>query len=53
MKRKTKILDCRELEPPEPMVRVLEAVEELQENETVLMIHRKEPILIYGKRNGE
>lgn len=43
------IVDCRELEPPEPMVKVLEAVNDMAEDEAVLMIHRKVPRLLFSK----
>jgi len=36
-------VDCRELAPPEPMIKVLEAVERLGPEEAVLMLHRKRP----------
>ena len=39
-------VDCRELEPPEPMVKVLEAVEKMGKDEAVLMLHRKKPALL-------
>ncbi len=39
-------VDCRELEPPEPMVRVLEAVESMADGEAVLMLHRQKPCLL-------
>ena len=39
-------LDCRDLEPPEPMVKVLEAVQAMTAGEAVLMIHRKVPRLL-------
>ncbi len=42
-------LDCRDLEPPEPMVKVLEAVQVMTVDEAVLMIHRKLPRLILPK----
>ena len=43
------IVDCRELEPPEPMVKVLEAVNNMAADEAVLMIHRKMPRLLFSK----
>ena len=43
------IVDCRELEPPEPMVKVLEAVNNMSADEAVLMIHRKMPRLLFSK----
>jgi TusA-related sulfurtransferase len=39
-------MDCRELEPPEPMVKVLEAVQVMKRNEALLMIHRKVPRIL-------
>lgn len=39
-------VDCRDLLPPEPMVKVLEAVEKMGRNEAVLMMHRKKPALL-------
>ena len=42
-------VDCRELEPPEPFVKVLEAIEAMKEDEAVLMIHRKKPRLLFPK----
>ena len=39
-------VDCRELVPPEPMVKVLEAVEKMGKDEAVLMLHRKKPALL-------
>ena len=46
---KTIIVDCRNLEPPEPMVKVLEAVHDMRSDEAVLMIHRKMPRLLFSK----
>lgn len=43
------IVDCRELEPPEPMVKVLEAVNNMASDEAVLMVHRKMPRLLFSK----
>ena len=43
------IVDCRELEPPEPMVKVLEAIHNAGSDEAVLMIHRKMPRLLFSK----
>ena len=47
--RKIITIDCRELEPPEPFVKVMEAVNTLSEDEAVLMIHRKKPRLLLPK----
>ncbi len=37
------------MEPPEPMVAVLEQVEVLEPDQKIIMLHRKEPKLIYSK----
>ncbi len=37
------------MEPPGPMVAVLEAIELLKPDEKVLMVHRKDPVLIYER----
>jgi len=42
-------VDCRDLLPPEPMVKVLEAVEKMGRDEAVLMVHRKKPALLLPK----
>jgi len=47
--RKIITVDCRDLEPPEPLVKVLEAIEEMRNDEAVLMIHRKRPRLLFPK----
>lgn len=39
--------DCRELEPPEPMVRTLEAVERLAPGQTVAAILPREPVFLF------
>jgi len=41
------ILDTRELEAPEPMTLVLNALCELGENTFIQMIHRMEPMMLY------
>jgi len=38
-----------ELEPPEPMVKVIEAVNNMAAHEAVLMVHRKMPRLLFSK----
>lgn len=43
---KTITVDCRELEPPEPMLKVLEAVSGMADDEAVLMVHRQVPRLL-------
>lgn len=37
-------IDCRLMEPPEPMVAVLEAVAQLQPGQQIRMIHRHRPM---------
>ena len=39
--------DCRGLEPPEPLVRTLEAVEQLVPGETVAAILPREPVFLF------
>ena len=40
-------VDVSDLEPPEPLERVLEAVERLARGDFVRMLHRREPMLLY------
>ena len=40
-------LDVRGFPPPEPLERVLAAVGELQEQQELLVIHHREPLLLY------
>ena len=40
-------VDCRELELPEPMVVVLEAIEKLQNSEVLKMLDRQSPRLLF------
>jgi hypothetical protein len=47
--KQLQIIDCSALFPPEPMERILEAVETLEKDQAVLMIHRKIPRLLYAK----
>ncbi|MBF0275309.1 MAG: DUF2249 domain-containing protein [Nitrospinae bacterium] len=42
-------VDCREMEPPNPMLSVLEAVEKMNKDDVVCMLHRKNPIPLYEK----
>jgi len=44
----TVTLDVRELEPCEPMVRILEAAEQLGDNDRILALHRKEPFPLFS-----
>jgi tRNA 2-thiouridine synthesizing protein A len=41
------VLDNRGLEPPEPMLRILEALESLQDDATLLAINEREPLFLY------
>ena len=43
----TRVLDARDLEPPEPMVRTMEALEELAPAETLLVLLPREPYPLY------
>ncbi|MDH3974427.1 MAG: DUF2249 domain-containing protein [Deltaproteobacteria bacterium] len=47
--RKIITVDCRELEPPEPMIKVLEAVHHMGDDEAVMMVHRKRPRLLFPR----
>ena len=47
--RKIITIDCRELEPPEPMIKVLEAVQLMGDDEAVIMVHRKRPRLLFPR----
>ncbi len=49
IKRSIITIDCREMLPPEPLIKVLEAVEQMQDNEAILMIHRQKPRLLLPK----
>lgn len=40
-------LDVSDLEPPEPLERVLAALEELGDGDFLHMLHRREPLLLY------
>lgn len=42
-----KVLDCRGLEPPEPLERVLTAISQLGTDEQVLMLIDREPRPLY------
>jgi tRNA 2-thiouridine synthesizing protein A len=41
------ILDNRGLEPPQPMMRTLAALENLKENETLTIINDRRPMFLY------
>ena len=40
-------IDVRGLEPPEPMVRILEAVERLQAGDAIEVLHERRPMFLY------
>lgn len=42
-----KVLDNRGLEPPQPMMRILEALETLPDQATLLAINEREPLFLY------
>jgi len=42
-----RVLDVSDLEPPEPLERVLAAIDELEDGEYLHMLHRREPLLLY------
>lgn len=42
-----RVLDVRDLEPPEPLERVLTEMDTLQAGERLLMVHRREPCMLY------
>ncbi len=42
-------IDCRDLEPPEPFVKVMEAVGRMKDNEALLMLHRHTPRHLFPK----
>ena len=42
-------LDCSQMEPPEPMLRVLEQLDRLQSGEGIKMLHRMKPRLLFHK----
>lgn len=48
------LLDCRGLEPPEPLERVLEAISHIGPDERVLMLLEREPFPLYRilQQNG-
>lgn len=41
------LLDVSDLEPPEPLQRVLQALDELGDAEYLHVLHRREPLLLY------
>lgn len=42
-------IDVRGLEPPEPMVKILETLNRLDDETTLLVHHHREPVLLYDK----
>ena len=42
-------IDVRELEPPEPMVKILETLSQVDENTLLLVHHHREPMMLYPK----
>ncbi len=42
-------IDVRDLEPPEPMVKVLETLSKLDDKTALLMHHHREPLMLYPK----
>ena len=42
-------LDCSQMEPPEPMLRVLEQLDRLQPGEGIKMLHRMKLRLLFPK----
>ncbi len=49
-----KVVDARNLPPPEPMERTLEALDELEAGQELLLLLYREPFPLYGilQRNG-
>ncbi len=46
-------IDCRELVPPEPMIKIMEAVTQMKDNEAILMLHRHSPRHLFSKLEGK
>jgi hypothetical protein len=46
-------LDVSDLEPPEPMVRILEAAARLGANQTLLVEHRRRPVFLYPQLDAQ
>ncbi len=42
-------LDVRELVPPEPMIKILETLSQVDENTVLLVHHHREPLMLYPK----
>ncbi len=43
-----RLIDAREMEPPEPLERTLEALDELQPGQRVRLLLPREPFPLYG-----
>ncbi len=46
---KTIEIDVRGLEPPEPMVKIIELLPQVGKNTTLLVHHHREPLMLYDK----
>ena len=46
---KTIEIDVRGLEPPEPMVKIIELLPQVGNNTTLLVHHHREPVMLYDK----
>ncbi|MBI5379838.1 MAG: DUF2249 domain-containing protein [Nitrospirae bacterium] len=47
------VIDVRGLEPPEPMIRILEALPQIAPGGTLLVHHHREPLLLYEKLESQ
>jgi len=47
--RKIITIDCRELIPPEPLIKVMKSVEDMKDDEAILMLHRHNPCHLFPK----
>jgi len=50
--RKIITIDCRELLPPEPLIKVMQSVENMKDDEAILMLHRHNPCSLIPKLEG-
>ena len=46
-------LDCSLMEPPEPMLRVLEQLDRLKQGEGIKMLHRPETQAAFSQTSGK
>jgi hypothetical protein len=46
-------LDVSDLEPPEPMVRILEAAARLGPKQTLFVEHRRRPVFLYPQLDAQ